>query len=163
VTQVVNASPLITLARAGLQDILLNQSGELLVPHAVAFEIEAGPEGDPARALLAELIGKRLPPIEIPPAIIEWRLGPGESAVIAETLRRPGAEAILDDAAGRRCARSFGIPVVGTLGLLIRAKRSGHVSSVAPLFVAIRDAGLFFSDDLARALLAAVQERWPVE
>ncbi len=40
---VVNASPLIFLSRAGLIDLLQLVSSEVIVPEAVASEIESGP------------------------------------------------------------------------------------------------------------------------
>ncbi len=37
---------------------------------------------------------------------------------------------VLDDALARRVAESQGIRVIGTLGVLLNAKRAGHVSSI---------------------------------
>jgi len=48
---VVDASPIITLAKAGYLQ-LLEQLASVLVPEAVAREIEAGPAADPARKAL---------------------------------------------------------------------------------------------------------------
>ena len=41
--RVLNASPLIALARAGHEDLLLRLHEEAIVPQAVVAEIEAGP------------------------------------------------------------------------------------------------------------------------
>ena len=46
---ILNASPLIVLARIDHTDLLLALADELVVPRAVAAEIEAGPAGDRAR------------------------------------------------------------------------------------------------------------------
>lgn len=54
-TVVSNASPLITLGRADLLEILPKQFSTILVPMAVAEEILKGPENDPMRKLLNEL------------------------------------------------------------------------------------------------------------
>ena len=40
---ILNASPLIVLARIGLADLIRKQAEQVVVPHAVATEIEAGP------------------------------------------------------------------------------------------------------------------------
>ncbi len=53
---VLNASPLIVLARAGYEDLLLKLPEQVVVPQAVETEIQAGPAGDSARQALA--IGK---------------------------------------------------------------------------------------------------------
>lgn len=63
-------------------------------------------------------------------------LGPGESEVLALALERPGATVILDDGTGRRCARLLGIPLMGTLGVLVAAKRRGWVRTLAPVLEA---------------------------
>jgi predicted nucleic acid-binding protein len=41
---VINASPLITLAKVGLENLLLQLPDSIVVPRAVATEIAAGPE-----------------------------------------------------------------------------------------------------------------------
>jgi predicted nucleic acid-binding protein len=48
---VVNASPLIVLARINQLLLLQHVAGELVVPAGVAKEIAQGPEDDPARLL----------------------------------------------------------------------------------------------------------------
>jgi predicted nucleic acid-binding protein len=49
---VVNASPLILLARVGREDLLRALPRRVVVPRAVASEINAGPPDDPARRVL---------------------------------------------------------------------------------------------------------------
>ncbi len=81
---VVNASPLIFLSRAGLMDLLQLISSEVVVPEAVAFEIEVRGNSDPTAQALATtswLLVTPTPPI--PAQIQAWGLGPGESSVIA--------------------------------------------------------------------------------
>lgn len=86
---VVNASPIICMARVGLEDLLLELSDELIVPHKVVDEIEAGPISDPARKALAS--GK-LPINNFPdrPEILSWDLGLGETAVLSYVYDNPG-------------------------------------------------------------------------
>lgn len=50
--RVVNASPLITLAKVGRLDLLTRGRRQLVVPAQVADEVLAGPERDPARLAL---------------------------------------------------------------------------------------------------------------
>ncbi len=40
--------------------------------------------------------------------------------------------AVLDDGLARRVAESLGLPLTGTLGLLLDAKHAGLIESVAP-------------------------------
>jgi predicted nucleic acid-binding protein len=46
---ILNASPLIALARIGREDLILAQANKVVVPQAVAREIQAGPAEDRAR------------------------------------------------------------------------------------------------------------------
>jgi len=55
---VLNASPLIVLARAGYEDLLLKLPEQVVVPKAVETEIQAGPAAEVMRSLKA--VGLRL-------------------------------------------------------------------------------------------------------
>jgi predicted nucleic acid-binding protein len=46
---VINASPLICLAKAGYVDLLLKLPNEAVIPQAVVDEIQAGRAGDPGK------------------------------------------------------------------------------------------------------------------
>ena len=50
---VLNASPLIVLSRAGHENLLLDLPDQVVVPRAVALEIQAGPVEDRAKQALA--------------------------------------------------------------------------------------------------------------
>lgn len=55
---------------------------------------------------------------------------------------------LLDDQAGRRTASALALPVIGTAGLLLLAKRRGLIPAVMPLLEAIRNNGYWLSDKL---------------
>ena len=107
---VVNASPVITLAKAGHLALLTALATEVLLPEAVVAEVLAGPVTDPARQAVEEGWGTRVAVPRVPVAVLEWGLGAGETAVLAVALARGDCTAILDDAASRRCARRSGRP-----------------------------------------------------
>jgi hypothetical protein len=52
-------------------------------------------------------------------SIEHWDLGPGESQVIALCISG-SRSAVLDDRAARRCAAAHNVPVIGTLGIVLR-------------------------------------------
>jgi len=124
---IVNASPLMLLARGGHIGLLQECAEQVQVPKAVAEKksFRRGPTDTAVRALQTHdwirIIGRP----QIPPVIMPWGLGPGESEVLAEALSRPGTHAVIDDLAAWRCAASLGVPVNGTLGLVLRAKKCG--------------------------------------
>ena len=157
---VVNASPLICLAKAGFSDLLLKLPDEIIIPSAVMEEIQTGQSGDPAQAALAS--GK-FPMKEVPvkPEILAWDLGKGESAVLSYALSNPGWIAIIDDLAARKCARSFSIPLKGTLAVVILAKKQGLVTSARDIMRSLQAAGLRLDEEVIRtALNQTVGETW---
>jgi len=87
-----------------------------------------------------------------------WDLGPGESAVLAIAYAGPEREVIIDDLAGRRCAASLKIPVRGTLGVVLLAKRKGRIDRARPVVEQLRRAGMYLSDDVVSEALALVGE-----
>ena len=58
----------------------------------------------------------------------------------------------------RRCAQTLGIPMFGTGGLLVLAKRRGLLRSVDEAITKLRSAGLWLSDELVQILLAQAGE-----
>ncbi len=70
----------------------------------------------------------------VDPVIAAWDLGAGESEALSWCYQHPGHEVIIDDGAARKCALAMGVPVRGTLGILLLAKKEGHISKIAPLF-----------------------------
>ncbi len=54
--------------------------------------------------------------------------------------------AIIDDGAGRRCAETPEIPLIGTLGLVMIAKKRGMVPAARPLVVKLKQHGMFLSE-----------------
>lgn len=73
-------------------------------------------------------------------------------------LAHSGLIAIIDDRAGRRCAEFLGIPFIGTLGIVLRAKRLGHIDSARPLVRRLQEAGMYLSDRILEPALKLAGE-----
>lgn len=155
---IINASPLIFLSRSGYLNLLQEFAREIWVPEAVAMEILArGHDDVTARAIDTTRWLFIQPPVTIPQAIADWRLGAGESAVIALAVRHQ-REAIIDDLAGRRCAQSLNLPVRGTLGLVLVAKQRGAIPSARAAIEKMIASGLYLSPKVVNKALARVGE-----
>ncbi|MFN0121147.1 MAG: DUF3368 domain-containing protein [Blastocatellia bacterium] len=159
---VINASPLITLCKSGQEELLPRLFGEIIVPDGVWKEIMGGNAADPAAQRLRDPAAfswcQKEPGITIPSLIQAWDLGAGESEVLAFAMSHPDYLAVIDDAAGRRCARSLNIRVSGTVGLLILAKRRGVIDTVMPGIQALRQAGLWMDDSLTEEIRRQMRE-----
>lgn len=156
---VTNASPLIFLSNSKRLDLLQLTGDHVVVPAPVALEIRRrGSEDLAVRALDRTPWLEIVEPPSIPPVIQAWDLGPGESAVLAWAQAHPGSEAIVDDLAARRCAATIGVPVRGTLGLVLVAKQRGVIPLARPVIESMREAGMYLSDQILRTALALVGE-----
>jgi predicted nucleic acid-binding protein len=156
---VVNASPVILLAKVGQTTLLPELAAELIVPASVVAEVEAGPERDPARSWLQGEGAKWIrPDAATVPALAAWDLGHGEAAVLNWSFLHRDFEAILDDRAARKCAQVHGIPYRGTLGVILAAKARGVLPAARPVCEQVVQAGLLVDPKVLRDALALVGE-----
>jgi len=158
--RVVDAAPLISLAKVGRLDVLTAGNRIVLITDTVAREVQAGAETDPARLALQSGWGTRHADVPVAADLAAWRLDAGEEAALA-LARLRGCAAVLDDGAGRKAARALGIIHTGTTGLVIEAKRQGIVMSAADLLRDLRRAGLYLpTDAILQAVLHTIGEDW---
>ena len=85
------------------------------------------------------------------------RLDPGEASAIARALEID-AGLLLDDRAAVVYARALGLKVIGTMGLLVLAKRRGLIEQVAPLIGQLQVGGHYLGPSAVRAALHAAGE-----
>jgi predicted nucleic acid-binding protein len=79
----------------------------------------------------------------------------GEAEAIALAAERQ-LRIVLDDRKARDVAFRMGLKVIGTVGILVRAKRTGLIPWLKPLMNELADNGFRLSEDLKReALLLA--------
>jgi predicted nucleic acid-binding protein len=86
------------------------------------------------------------------------RLGAGERSVIAYARTRDDCVAGLDDLRARELAEAIGLKVIGTLGTLLRAKKTGLTSAVQPYIDDVLTRGFRLSPDLYRDVLKLAGE-----
>jgi predicted nucleic acid-binding protein len=156
---IVNASPLIFLAKGGCFDLLRVAGDIVLVPAAVMGELNRRGPSDPTVRAVQQ--ANWLTVVQSPPppdVILSWDLGPGESAVLAWALAHPGSEAICDDLAARRCAQALGLPLRGTVGMILVAKQRGMIDAARPVVEKLVRAGMYLSERTMNESLAIVNE-----
>ncbi len=129
---IVDASPLIFLAKLRRLDLLRQTTDVLCMPQAVADEIRAKP--DMATRALEQAIGSwiEVRSVENRTAVelllADLDLGEAEVVALAKVV---GAErVVIDDLDARRFARRVGLHPVGTLGILLAARLRGDIPSL---------------------------------
>ena len=146
---VLNASPLTALGKLSALSLLERLCSDLVIPEGVVRELGEGSHADPARIWVDGAGARAVWRLEkIPPTVSSWDLGQGETEVISWAYLNPGYEAIVDDRAARNCALSLGIPVRGTIGILILAKKEGVLPQVKPLLNQLIASGFRIAPDL---------------
>lgn len=73
-------------------------------------------------------------------------MGKGESAVLSYAIQYPEYWAGIDDREARRCALSLGCRHIGTVGIVLLAKRRGIIPNVYDNLRKLQDAGLWLSE-----------------
>jgi predicted nucleic acid-binding protein len=136
-----NASPLIALAQIGHLDLLEGLFSAVLIPPAVAREIAP-------TVILPAWVSERALAQSIGPQILRTALGPGESEAISLALEIGAQWVILDERPARRLAQALGLPVIGTLGVLLASERRGFLSAVRPCVDALVNFGFHISPGL---------------
>ena len=125
-----NASPLIALQQIGHLRLLEQFFGTVLIPPAVAREVAP-------TVTLPAWIERQVLTQPVGPRILGVSLGPGESEAISLALETKARLVILDDRPARRLAQTLYLPVIGTLGILLAAKRHQLLTTIRPYLDAL--------------------------
>jgi predicted nucleic acid-binding protein len=154
----IDASPLIVTARTGYLHLLRVLGDRIVVPRPVADEVMRRPDDPAARALRVEPWLEVVEVGEPEEAVLAYRLGRGETAVLSWGLTHPSAETIIDDRRAYRAAVALGLPVIGTLGVVLAARADGLISAARPVIEDLRRSGLYLTDQVLAAALQSVGE-----
>jgi uncharacterized protein len=157
---VCDTTVLLYLGRIGQSNLLSALFTPVCIPEPILLELDMG------RILRHDTINPReltwARPVSVSQATIDAlppnRLGTGEQAVIAYAHAHHGYVAGLDDLQARQLAEAVGLRVVGTLGILLRAKQAGLIATVQPLVDAVMAQGFRLSLELYRDVLELAGE-----
>jgi predicted nucleic acid-binding protein len=156
---VVNTSPLILLGKVEQIPLLGALAAQIAVPRAVIRELTAKPDGERAIQTLTALASAIIVDDEVPPAnVLSWDLGAGETQVISHAVVHAADRVVIDDLEARRCAKTMGLAIIGTLGIVGRAKVAGLIDRAGPVIQRLRETGLYASDEIVQRLLREVGE-----
>ena len=148
-TLVCNTGPLIALAKLECLELLARLFARVLVPDIVWRELTRS-RGMPE---IREVNPKRLDlEIVASPAadpLLVLQLDAGEASVLRVARKFPGSTVLIDERKARQVASIvYGLPVLGTGGLLLRAKRAGLIPLVRPVLKNLQSHGYYISDKI---------------
>jgi predicted nucleic acid-binding protein len=144
------------LAGVGLLALLPALYGSIWVPEAVKREYVAGIRaGDPDLDEFDWI--SIVSSVEVSPELPS-SLGSGEAHATSLAVTKNARAILLDEQLARAVARKRGLPVVGTLGVLIAAKQSGLLVAVKPSIDMMISQRRHISDSLYMQVLAVANE-----
>ncbi|MBO9394965.1 DUF3368 domain-containing protein [Caldilinea sp.] len=127
---VVNATPLICLALLDRLSLLNEMFDDVIVPQSVYAEVIQGGAGRPGADALAKADWLRVVSAEasitIEPLLLGLDAGELEVLLLARQIEPDWV--IIDERLARRVAFAMGLPVKGTLGILLAAVLAGLLS-----------------------------------
>jgi predicted nucleic acid-binding protein len=135
---VTNSTCLIALERIEKLDLLPKLFTAVFAPPAVHDEL----------GCVLDWLQVRVPADSGAVAALRIQLHLGEAEAIALAMELHDVSIILDDGKARRIAAQLGLHVIGTLGLLIAAKRRGCIESVGKVLESLDRAGFRMSAGL---------------
>ena len=158
---VADSGPLIALARLNLLNVPGCYFESTFIAAAVWDEVTRNPKFDEMEWLQAAATGgliKIVDEVLVPPESLQHAgVDVGEQMAIALALALP-ATLLVDDRRARRAAESLGVSTLGTMALLVRARKDGLTLPLKPLLELQRTTGYFLSPGLIEQVLNAVDE-----
>jgi predicted nucleic acid-binding protein len=156
-----NSSPLIALATIGQLALLRSLFEQIAIPEAVFEEVAIQGQGEPGSKEVAEAAWIHTVPIKDRLAVnlLQESLDMGESEAVVLGQELGARYVLLDDELARRKAALIGLPVAGTLAVLLMAKQAGLIAAVGPVLTELMQTEFRMSGRLLTAVLTKAGER----
>lgn len=156
-----DSGPIIHLGMIGRTELIHDLFGDILLPGAVyreVVEVGAGLPGSlELQAASWAVVAEPTQQTQLA-KVLESDLDPGEIAVILLAVERQAGLVLVDDLAARQAAVRLGLSVIGTLGILLAAKKRGLVDAIEPLLQALKHQGFWIAASLEASVLRSAGE-----
>ena len=156
---IADAGPLIAFARLGRIGLLTQVFAQVLVTEQVFTECTCRADFPETQPILEAAHNQMIQRCTAPASHFELALhvDAGEASAIAAAAEW-GCGVLMDDKAGRRMAKNFGVASIGTVGVLVLARQKKLVPNIKPLLDQLTQSGYFLGDKLIGSALAAAGE-----
>jgi len=149
-----DSSALIALAIIDKLELLEKLYKNLYIPQAVYDEVTE--IGRPQSDKLKLFLGNRVKTVEL--KITKLGLGLGELEAITLYKNLNADVLLIDDNRAKKYAILNDIKVIGSLGILIKAKKEGYIKKLKPFLEELQKSGIFISDKLIAKVLVICDE-----
>lgn len=142
------------MGKIGRLELLPKLGVELVIPAAVWREVVEMADGRPPGAWMAANFRAAIREGDVRlTRAYAAQVDQGEAEALAIAASVDDACLLMDDARGRAIAKANGFRFVGTLGVLVEARRRGLVGFLKPELDALQEAGWHISAQLVREAL----------
>lgn len=158
---VVDSSVLISLSAIKQLELLRMRFSEVMIPQAVQEEVVIEGKGQPGSQEVQSSNWIRV--LEVKDRsfvrLLEVELDRGESEAIALACELNADFVLLDEKNARSRAKRVGLRILGTIGILIWAKKTGHIPSLRAQLDALQEQARFrMSPELYEKALKSISE-----
>jgi predicted nucleic acid-binding protein len=133
-----DTSPITALLAVGMEDLLRNLFGEVIIPEAVRDELLRGHPALPGWL--------RVEPVRNADEALRFAMtvdrGEAEAIELARELHAD--RLLIDERKGRRLAELEGVPVIGLVGVVLLARRKQMISSARGLLLRLPSSVCFY-------------------
>ena len=154
---IADSSALVALSVCGCLHLLDQLFGEVKVPQAVYDEVCITNKAE-SLALRHYLSGKVCSVTNAAPIEKPTGLGKGELEAISLYKQLSADLLLIDDAKAKKVAYLNNLEVMGSLGVLLLAKRQSLIEAIKPSVTLLRCSDIFISEALLSQVLAMANE-----
>ena len=157
----VNSTPIILLHKIGHLDLLKKMYSKVLIAEAVHQEVIVNStDNNSGYDFISQCDWIEVIKIKNESArktfVTSLHIGEVETMILA--MEKSAYLCVLDDLLARKHAKRLNMNVIGTLGILIAAKKLNHIDAVKPLIDLLVSGGMYLSDSLYDAVLSLANE-----
>lgn len=152
-----NTTPFIALAAIDRLDLLPHLFGQIYVTTEVVEECAVGGLiAVPPLGQLDWVVVAQSPSQPAPHILLE--LDKGEKSTLLAALADKADLVLMDEKIGRNMAEYLGLKVMGTLGILLQARRAGLIELFREAASQMRAQGIYYNEALVAKLATTVGE-----
>ena len=155
-----DSSPLIAFSRIGRIDLLQAVVGNILIPEEVAREISEYGKNKKGVINLSDYDWIKVKKVTYSNSVdlLLPSIDKGEAEVIVLAMENRADLVLIDELSGRKIAESFNLSILGSAGILLKAKEKGLIKAVKPLMDDMMEKGIRYSKRFYTHLLGQIGE-----
>lgn len=155
-----NATPLIAFSKIQQLNLLKSVVNEIIIPEEIFNEVVIYGQGKPGSLDVqkASWIKSQKVSNQNQVNLLLPTLDKGEAEVIVLAQELQANLVLIDEVSARKVAKLLNLTVIGTIGILIKAKDAGHIHAVKPYFDQLINSGLRYNLAFYNKVLSQLNE-----